>query len=168
MAEPDLKPTPPSANRRAHALTAGLLGVGLVALTVMAFLPDDPEPEPPGAPRTVCGLRRLTGVPCPGCGMTRGMVALVRGEGRRAVVFHPLSPILAAALLAFLGRSAYMAITGRSAWAWLPRAVPWLLGGSVAALVGLWVWRLWSMAADGSLGVLWRASPLGRLFGGGL
>ncbi len=41
-----------------------------------------------------CTFRRLTGIPCPGCGMTRAMAALARGDLGAAVRFHPFAPLL--------------------------------------------------------------------------
>jgi len=36
-----------------------------------------------------CPFHRLTGLPCPGCGMTRAAVALVRGNLTEAMGWHP-------------------------------------------------------------------------------
>lgn len=39
---------------------------------------------------TLCAVRRLTGLPCPTCGMSRSWHAASRLELRRSVAFHPL------------------------------------------------------------------------------
>lgn len=45
---------------------------------------------PEGIPGVdLCPFRRLTGVPCPGCGMTRSGANLVRGDVGRAFRYHP-------------------------------------------------------------------------------
>lgn len=50
-----------------------------------------------------CLFANVTGLPCPGCGMTRAMGALVRGEGSTAMQFHPFAPgFLALGLLVAL------------------------------------------------------------------
>ena len=42
---------------------------------------------------TVCIFKTLTGIPCPGCGMTRALVAAARGRFELAFYFHPLFPL---------------------------------------------------------------------------
>lgn len=44
----------------------------------------------------LCPFRRLTGLPCPGCGMTRAAGHLLRGEFREALRDHPLVPLIMA------------------------------------------------------------------------
>ena len=51
---------------------------------------------PPNVP--LCGFRRLTGRPCPLCGLTRALFALAKGHVREAFALHALSPIAAVAL----------------------------------------------------------------------
>lgn len=43
----------------------------------------------------LCLFRRFTGIPCPGCGLTRGVARLLRGEVRQAFALHPLAPVIA-------------------------------------------------------------------------
>ncbi len=51
---------------------------------------------PPYVP--LCGFRRLTGHPCPLCGLTRALFALAKGHVREAFGLHALSPLAAVAL----------------------------------------------------------------------
>ncbi len=49
-----------------------------------------------------CVIRQTTGFPCPGCGMTRSWLAVIRGDFSSALFYHPLFlivPLLAYALL---------------------------------------------------------------------
>jgi hypothetical protein len=74
--------------------TAGLLLVpAAVALSLSPF-----DPVPP------CPLRALTGVPCPLCGSTRGVVAAVHGQVGDALALNPASiGVLVIALLLVAG-----------------------------------------------------------------
>ena len=45
-----------------------------------------------GLPVWTCVFHHFTGLPCPGCGMTRAVSALVRGQWSLAMRFHPFSP----------------------------------------------------------------------------
>lgn len=51
-----------------------------------------------------CLFANVTGIPCPGCGMTRATGALLRGEWSAAVRFHPFAPgfLLLALMVAFV------------------------------------------------------------------
>ncbi len=42
------------------------------------------------APVNGCAVRFFTGIPCPSCGMTRAMLALLRLDFRAAFYYHPL------------------------------------------------------------------------------
>jgi hypothetical protein len=46
-----------------------------------------------GLPGWECPLFRLTGVPCPGCGLTRACILLMRGELQASLKFHAFAPI---------------------------------------------------------------------------
>lgn len=48
---------------------------------------------------SICPFWNLTGLPCPGCGMTRALSALLHGDLRAAALFHPLSSLMMLALL---------------------------------------------------------------------
>lgn len=69
----------------------------------------------------VCSLHRLTGLPCPGCGLTRGFVALTHGDWQTAAELNPFALVLfplflALALLAVSPEGMTRAVTG-----WLAR-----------------------------------------------
>ena len=63
-----------------------------------------------------CPLKSLTGVPCPGCGLTRGAVALLRGEWRESVAAHAFAPLLVL-VLAVVAVSALLPARRREAFA---------------------------------------------------
>ena len=53
-------------------------------------------------PTPLCPLHSLTGLPCPTCGMTRGLGCLFRGNLEAAFLFNPLGMML------FLGAAFYI------------------------------------------------------------
>ena len=94
-----------------------------------------------------CPFALVTGLPCPGCGMTRAALALLGGELTRAVELHPLSPVLVplAALLALDALYAYVAQRPMR-WSQLvgtrmPFNPDWLWAAAAVALIGVWAAR---------------------------
>jgi hypothetical protein len=108
-------------------------GAGLAAFAVLHVWTPAGE-----AASSICLLRRLFHLPCPGCGMTRALAALAKGDWAAAVALHPLAPVLAAELL-----------LGWVAWGCLLAFRPdrrmrmdGLLLANAAALVALWLGRV--------------------------
>jgi Protein of unknown function (DUF2752) len=60
---------------------------------------------------TLCIWKKLLGIPCPGCGLTRGVCLLVHGRWVEAVSFNPLS-LLAVGILAFNALRGFYEIFG--------------------------------------------------------
>jgi hypothetical protein len=86
---------------RQRTLSAGLLLFSLACVAYAAGLFDAGraiEALPP-----LCLFHRLTGLDCPGCGMTRAFVCLLRGDLHCAWQMHPFSvPLLLVAIAAVL------------------------------------------------------------------
>ena len=61
-----------------------------------------------------CVFAELTGLPCPGCGITRATVALVQGDWRTSWAFHPFAGffVLAGMLVAAGGLLPYSLAEG--------------------------------------------------------
>jgi hypothetical protein len=49
----------------------------------------------------VCPFRRITGLPCPSCGLTRSWNAALHGRMRESIAFHPLGLLTIGAGAAF-------------------------------------------------------------------
>ena len=60
----------------------------LVALLLAACLPPD------GAGIPVCFFHAVTGLPCPGCGLTRALSSLIQGHPAAAFSYHPFAFIV--------------------------------------------------------------------------
>src|SRR5215510_8422065 len=53
-----------------------------------------------GLPGWTCPVFHALGVPCPGCGLTRATLFLLRGDWKQALVMHAYAPIFLIALVA--------------------------------------------------------------------
>jgi hypothetical protein len=72
--------------------------VGLAMLAVGAALPPDWVMHGP----QLCIFKLMSGIPCPGCGLTRSVVLLMHGDVSGSLYYHPLGVlfVLGALILA--------------------------------------------------------------------
>ncbi|MBS2100257.1 DUF2752 domain-containing protein [Carboxylicivirga linearis] len=47
-------------------------------------------PSFPDAKNTICAFKKITTIPCPGCGMGRSTWSLLRGHVAQSLFYHPL------------------------------------------------------------------------------
>lgn len=80
---------------------APLLRDRRVALGVTAIAAAQVAAVSAGVGGWPCPLKWATGVPCPGCGLTRASVSLLRGDFAAAFDAHAFAPLLLAGLAAF-------------------------------------------------------------------
>jgi hypothetical protein len=85
-------------------------------------------------------------IPCPGCGLTRAMQALVCGNPGLAWQFHPLAPVFLLTGVLLLARLAMPAAPAAMMIRWMTMieertGAAWLV---LIAMVLLWAWRLGS------------------------
>jgi hypothetical protein len=90
---------------------------------------------------TFCGFRRITGIPCPGCGMTRAMAALARGELVAALHLHPFAPLVLAQAVA-LWTKVGDSLLRRRPFTLPPRLLERLVIWQAVAFLALWLGRL--------------------------
>jgi hypothetical protein len=132
--QPVLRWTPLSVAERQLAWIWGGL-----ALSVVALKPLWPLIAPFLRP---CLFRSITGVPCPSCGATRSVFALLDGDVSGAL---SLNPLVFAGTVAFLVGGVVAPL-----WAWrrgtaprLPRPLPWSIRLGLVALILLnWIWLI--------------------------
>lgn len=133
----------------------GILAAVGAAVGVTAMVPWGGE----------CGFRYALGADCPGCGMTRGTVALLRGDLGESFRWHPLALPVALLAATAVALALHEGATGRptfrrAADRWgLPAAV-----AGIALLGAVWVVRVVLVPS-------WAADPVrpgsvaGRLLG---
>jgi Protein of unknown function (DUF2752) len=124
---------------RSRPLAALLAGIAGLQLALVAF----------GVPGWPCPLLHGLGIPCPGCGLSRAVIELLRGDWRGAIELHAFSPLLLIAIVMILGTSLLPERHRIPVIAWVERAERHT-GLSVLLLVGLllyWAFR-WASAPE--------------------
>lgn len=89
-------------SKRLNAIV--LIVISGVFIVSIAYIPLD-QPY-----FTICGFKALTGLPCPGCGLTHSFCAIGKGEFLRSLGFNPFGPFLFALTLMVWARSACVLI----------------------------------------------------------
>ncbi len=114
--------------KRPDAGAACLLLSGVFAASIGLPLPSSATGQIAHLP-SVCLFYNLTGLPCPGCGLTRAFVCLGHGHLREAQHWHPLALVIYGVLLLL----------------WLRSGIYWLRGVTLLPLpprtesrLGLW------------------------------
>jgi Protein of unknown function (DUF2752) len=97
---------------------------------------------------TVCLVKNTTGLPCPSCGSTRAVVALLQGDWYGAIQWNPLGVLIALILLVapvWIGfdmrsdRTTFHAFALRSERFFQHR---WVAAPAVILLLLNWIWTL--------------------------
>jgi len=60
----------------------------ILGITVLFFLPSD------GLGATICWFQMIFELPCPACGLTRGMSSLLHFEFYKSLTHHPLGALI--------------------------------------------------------------------------
>ena len=95
---------------------ASLLRDRRVALGVTALAAAQVACVAAGAGGWPCPMKSALGIPCPGCGLTRASVALLRGEFANSFGAHAFAPVLLV-VLAALAVAAFLPASQREAFA---------------------------------------------------
>jgi hypothetical protein len=91
---------------------------------------------------SVCVFYHLTGLPCPGCGLTRSFVCFAHGEIKQAFAYHPLGPILFLAFAVYALYS-FVSVVNPKLRVYIDRRViNFGSYGAIALFLTFWVLRL--------------------------
>lgn len=107
-------------------IVAALAAFGLRLWTI----PDDLAGTP-----GICFVRTCTGTACPGCGLTRAVAYLLRGDLTAMWAMHPLAPLFVADAVAIV---VLVWTTRRGRFALRPTHVALWAGVHVPLLIGVW------------------------------
>lgn len=113
---------------------------GIITALVVARLLPLPHNGTIGGMPSLCPFKNITGLPCPGCGLTRSVVYSAHGQWQQAITYHPFGPLfiagLGVALLAAVISLRYPLNFQQS------RAASLLLTAAAIAVLVLWAVRL--------------------------
>ncbi len=113
--------------RQAHGLlAAALCCLGMLALVLRVWPPGTSGIYP------VCAFHEYTGLLCPGCGTTRALAALLRGDLSGAMHWNALTTLLLPLAVVYAAVAYGRVLRGKPAWIDLPRAA-WVGLALVAA-----------------------------------
>ncbi|MGV9857324.1 DUF2752 domain-containing protein [Gordonia sp. NPDC003425] len=142
---------PPASPAAASRVGAGLVVAGGVAALAAACIITpygaDHGPE-------LCPFRVATGLPCPGCGLTRSWVNLMHGDVGRAFAFNLFGPITLAVTVIAVGLAGWTLVKGRGA---VRRWATPALTRVVIALVAVWI--IYGVARGVDAGFGWGLFP---------
>ena len=105
---------------------AGCIAVGVIDPNTTQILP-------------ACTFKATTGLDCPGCGMTRGLHALLNGDVLRALSHNILLVVILATSVVWFGWNAIARRTGRRVLHFEFNRNAWIAIG--LAVVAFWVLR---------------------------
>lgn len=97
-----------------------------------------------GLPGWPCPLMTATGIPCPGCGLTRAVIELIHGDWHAALTIHAFAPLLLLALL-LTGLSVLLPARYKLPLVSLVEMIERRTGATAIGLIGLigyWLVRL--------------------------
>jgi hypothetical protein len=129
----------------ARAIWTVLFALPTAVFVVAAMLEPDPRGHSThtqlGLPP--CGFLLVTGLPCPGCGLTTSFAHMIRGQIGGAFDANPFGVLLFSATAVFIALAAVGAIRGLSVLDTLFRvhAEKWMLGLAAISIV-VWVAKI--------------------------
>lgn len=141
-----------SGRRRLAYFTASCAALLLASVIYAPFVGNGP---------VLCPFRLVTGLPCPGCGLTRSFCAMSRGQFLAAFGFHLFGPALYVAALLSIPLMLYQVVTARRI-DWFHRLCYSARFARVLAVLlgGYHLVRLWLLIASGQVPYLVSHAPV--------
>jgi hypothetical protein len=99
-----------------------------------------------GIPMWRCAFHEVTGLPCPGCGLTRGMSALARGRWGQAVEWNIGTPVFALGIVLMM-LATLLPDRVRAPWIAGLERIEQQTGIVLITLTSLMIWGVWRMMA---------------------
>ena len=128
---------PPRILASAERLTRVRGSAVLTALLAAGFFVNPSRP----LPVDLCLLKRLTGLSCPTCGLTRAVCHALQGDWAASLGFHPAGILVVVSLVGWVAWMSLEAWRGRALWGGKTLAP---LAGVAIGLISLvgWIARL--------------------------
>ncbi|NGN95020.1 DUF2752 domain-containing protein [Nocardioides sp. KC13] len=107
---PTVSPSPDLRQRAAAvSSTEVTAAIGVGGIVIAALLPAGGIEDGP----VICPFRALTGLPCPGCGLTRSWVYLMHGDVGSSLASNWFGPVLIAAIVVLAVVAGRSRLSGR-------------------------------------------------------
>ena len=90
---------------------------------------------------SICWFHNFTGLPCPGCGLTRAWVTMAHGQLGESLAWHPLGPLLFVTALGYVIWSSWAARC-RPPFPMPIRLQNAVIGVGATLMLAFWVARL--------------------------
>lgn len=116
-------------------------------------------------PFLVCPFKYLTGIPCPGCGLTRSFIAIVRGDWSQAIAQNLFGPVVFACFAIATIHLVIELVKKRHLSAFYVK----IMADRKIQLLCLFIvltyhgYRLYDLSKSGELSAAFFRSPLGNL-----
>jgi hypothetical protein len=121
----------PRRRQSGSAATIGLAAAGSAALAIACVVsPARVESGP-----VVCPFRLITGLPCPGCGLTRSWVFIAHGDLGAALRANPFGYLAMAAAIALVAAVVGAVVRGRP----IPSMSPVVRSRPFLVVFGCWL-----------------------------
>lgn len=128
---------------RMYAIMSAACIAGYSWLAVASYIQDARSWQPGN-----CLFKHLTGIPCPSCGSTRSILALIHGDILHALLLNPLG-ILLAFLLAVLPFWMLYDLVSRKPTLWMVYTQAelylkrkWIAIPAILVIVVNWIWNI--------------------------